>query len=266
MLVIRKVAEVLKKWITFDLDETLMQNPFGKWVFPEVENLVSSYHIKDGILKKVREEHRSRMEKQRLRDAYDWDNIINQILKEESIQLEINIESLVRKHSIPPKVYLLEENLLNTLQLVKQEGFSLGVVTNGFYKYQFPVMEAIGLADVMDMIVTPCQTDCAKPDISMVKNLPGEGEIVAHVGDRLDHDVSFANGLGIQSILIDREMPEEIRKLAPVNRAQQTEYVERFFQKGIYRGLHFEKKYIPNIIIHSIYELLEIEILEKEMS
>ncbi|WP_062108163.1 HAD family hydrolase [Bacillus niameyensis] len=251
----------MKKWITFDLDETLMQNPFGKWVFPEVENLVSSFHIKDGILKKIRNEHKRRMDQQKLRDAYDWDNIIKQVLREEGIQLEINIESLVRKHSIPPKVYLLEENLLNTLDRVKQKGFSLGVVTNGFYKYQFPVMESIGLADVMDMIVTPCQTDCAKPDISMVKRLPGEGEIVAHVGDRLDHDVSFANELGIQSILIDREMPEEMRKLAPVNRAQQTEYVEKLFKKGIYRDLQFEKKYIPNIIIHSIYELLE-----KEMS
>jgi len=25
-----------KLWITFDLDGTLMQNPFGKWVFPEI--------------------------------------------------------------------------------------------------------------------------------------------------------------------------------------------------------------------------------------
>ncbi len=136
----------MKKYITFDLDETLMQNPFSKWVFPEIESLVASHiTLDDGILPEIRKEHKNRLKENKDVAAYDWDGILEQILLEQNIPLTINIAELVQKHAEDPKVYLLENNTLTVLAELKKKGFSLGVVTNGYYKYQYPVMEAIQL-------------------------------------------------------------------------------------------------------------------------
>lgn len=247
-------VHILKKWITFDLDETLMQNPFGKWVFPEVEELVAPFAGKS-LFNEIRSEHKKRMAQQQFKEAYDWDDIIAQVLETQGISIEIDVEALVKKHSTIPKVYLLENESLEVLQRLKEQGFSLGVVTNGFYKYQFPVMKAIGLAEVMDLVLTPCKTMAAKPDIRMGEERLPVREWVAHVGDRLDHDISFANELGIHSILIDRQMPDDLKGRTPEERATDSGYIKRLFQKKIYEGLQHEEKYKPDYIIHSIHEL-----------
>lgn len=94
----------MKKWITFDLDGTLMQNPFGKWVFPEVEELISNqlqrqFKSTEALVR----EHELRMQQNRTVEAYDWDEMVKQLLAELQIELEIDVEQLVLKHSIDPK-------------------------------------------------------------------------------------------------------------------------------------------------------------------
>ena len=250
----------MKKYITFDLDETLMQNPFSKWVFPEIESLVASHiTLDDGIFPEIRKEHKNRLKENKDVAAYDWDGILEQILLEQNIPLTINIAELVQKHAEDPKVYLLENNTLTVLAELKKKGFSLGVVTNGYYKYQYPVMEAIQLVEQIDRVITPCKVGCAKPAMHMADPLLKDGEVIAHVGDRLDHDVYFANQLGAISILIDQRMPENLKLLTPEQRVQQHDYLTEIFQRKIYGELLPREQYKPKQIIHSIEELLEIE-------
>ncbi|GIN56256.1 haloacid dehalogenase [Lederbergia ruris] len=251
----------MKKYITFDLDETLMQNPFSKWVFPEIESLVASHlTLEDGIFPEIRKEHKKRLKEKRDAAAYDWDDILEQILADQKIPLKINIAELVQKHAEDPKVYLLENNALTVLAELKEKGYSLGVVTNGYYKYQYPVMEAIQLAEQIDRVITPCKVGCSKPAMSMADPLLKDGELIAHVGDRLDHDVFFANQLGALSILIDHQMPEELRNIPPEKRAQQKDYLMKIFQRKIYHDLTPKEDYVPKIMIYSIQELLEIKL------
>ncbi|MCJ7842752.1 HAD family hydrolase [Lederbergia sp. NSJ-179] len=257
----------MKKYITFDLDETLMQNPFRDWVFPEIESLVAPHlQVTDRILPEIIKEQRERVREKRDVAAYDWDDILEVVLAEHGIPIKINIADLVRKHSVDPKVFLLERNALTILGELKKRKFKLGGVTNGFYKYQYPVLEAIDLAEQMDTILTPCETGFAKPDIRLVDPLLKEGELIAHVGDRLDHDVYFANQLGALSILIDHQMPEVLKKIAPKKRAKQKGYLTKIFQRKIYDDLTPEENYIPKIIIHSIHELLEVELKRENLA
>ncbi|MBO0991741.1 HAD family hydrolase [Bacillus sp. SD088] len=251
----------MNKYITFDLDETLLQNPFSKWVFPEIESLVASHlTLEAGIFPEIRKEHKKRLAEKRAAAAYNWDDILEQILVEQNIPLKINIAELVEKHAEDPKVYLLESNALTVLAALKKKGYSLGVVTNGYYKYQYPVMKAIQLAEHIDRVITPCKVGCSKPAISMADPLLADGELIAHVGDRLDHDVYFANQLGALSILIDHRMPDALKPLTPEQRAQQQDYLTGIFQRKIYEELIPREHYQPKLIIHSIQELLEIEL------
>jgi FMN phosphatase YigB (HAD superfamily) len=240
----------MKKWITFDLDGTLMQNPFKHWVFPEIDEAVAKIRPECKAVQEMVLENERRMDNHLYPSAYDWDDILNQFLKKHGIELSLNIEELVKKHSQIPKVFLLEDGIPDVLKELKARGFSLAVITNGFYKYQYPVMESLGLACLFDEINTPDRVLCAKPDINMGKVLTETGTIAAHVGDRVDHDVVFANHLGAKSILIDRHLPEDIAALPPVIRPMMLKEEWDGSKNGP------PKLSMPDIVITSIKELL----------
>ncbi|NOU94000.1 HAD-IA family hydrolase [Paenibacillus sp. LMG 31456] len=253
----------MKKWITFDLDGTLMQNPFGKWVFPEVEELISTqlqrqFKSTEALVR----EHELRMNQNRTVEAYDWDEMVQLLLKELQLDLEINVEQLVLKHSIDPKIYLLEETVIPTLRRLKEQGYSLATVTNGFYKYQYPVMKELGLSEWFDEIITPEKVGCGKPDVNILRGLQESGTIVAHVGDRLDHDIFLANETGVPSMLIYRKLPEWLRILSPKKRAGSAGFLKICEEKlkvenPLISTTPYPPAYIPTHVLYQIEELLE---------
>ena len=71
-----------KKWITFDLDGTLMQNPFVDHVFPEIERRILLKNNKlENIVGQLVTEHETRLKDGRTAAAYDWDDIVMHYLK-----------------------------------------------------------------------------------------------------------------------------------------------------------------------------------------
>jgi putative hydrolase of the HAD superfamily len=203
-----------KRWITFDLDGTLMQNPFGRWVFPEIAAAVAGWLGRpyDAVAELVRE-HERRMRQGRYVEAYDWDGMLAELLGRLGIREGVEIAKIVQKHSVPPKIRLLEEDVPAVLAALQAKGYALAAVTNGFYKYQYPVMEALGLAEYFAAVVTPERAGAGKPDPAILR--PLGGEVVAHVGDRLDHDVQLANRCGVFSVFVCRGLPEELRGVNP---------------------------------------------------
>ena len=77
-----------------------------------------------------------------------------------------------------PKVYLLEKSVCEVLGELKRNGFSLAVVTNGFTKYQLPVMNVLKLTEHFDLIVTPEEAGFAKPDKRVYNSVLKHGEIM----------------------------------------------------------------------------------------
>ncbi|SMF88876.1 haloacid dehalogenase superfamily, subfamily IA, variant 1 with third motif having Dx(3-4)D or Dx(3-4)E [Paenibacillus uliginis N3/975] len=251
----------MKKWITFDLDGTLMQNPFDAWIFPEVETLLSEeLKYSCDAKKRLFHAHQQMLRNEQIVAAYDWDDLVRQLIQELGLTREIDIEALVVTHSVEPKVYLLDDTVIPALRRLKEEGYDLAAVTNGYYKYQYPVMKALGLTEWLDVIVTPERTGYAKPNIRMLDSLLSEGELVAHVGDRLDHDVTIANQLGVVSVLIHRDLPEELLGLSPKQRADHIglgPVLEGLAarENPQLAGMRLPQSYQPNYVIRDLEEL-----------
>jgi len=86
----------MKKWITFDLDGTLMQNPFVGHVFPEIERLAKQLvGSHENVLEHILSEHFSRIGSNRLVEAYDWDGIVMAYLAERKIEQVIGVDQIV---------------------------------------------------------------------------------------------------------------------------------------------------------------------------
>ncbi|WP_042146774.1 HAD family hydrolase [Paucisalibacillus sp. EB02] len=248
-----------KKWITFDLDGTLMQNPFQDGVFPEIDRLAERF-LGSGqrIFPELVLEHRKRMASGLIVDAYNWDDIIQDVFARKGIPIKINVEELVRKHSVPPKIFLLEDGVVETLQELKEKGFSLAVVTNGFEKYQKPVMDVLGLTNFFEAVITPEKVGFGKPQLEMVEGLlEGGSEIIAHVGDRLDHDVVLANELDVLSVLLFANMPEVMKHTATSKRSEMKECQDWLSEKWGKETNDdtLPNKAIPKLVIQSIKEM-----------
>lgn len=197
-----------------------MQNPFNKWIFPELEQLAAealgeSSAVRGGLMA----EHERMLAEKATVAAYDWDAIAARMFQQWGVSRAFSIEEMVGRHAVAPKIYLLDDTVLPALDRLKGLGYKLAAVTNGLYKYQYPVMDALGLAERLDEIVTPDRAGCAKPDCAIAACLQEQGRIVAHVGDRLDHDMVFAHAVGTQPILIHRNLPPELHELSPAERA-----------------------------------------------
>lgn len=253
----------MKKWITFDLDGTLMQNPFVSHVFPEIEEKISlqNKELQKATLAFV-DEHKNRMSQKLYAEAYDWDDIVSLYLQSNNLHEPINVEEILLKHCTAPKVYLLEESIPEVLRELKNRGYSLAVVTNGFARYQLPVMEALNLADLFDVIITPEEARFAKPDKAIYESLLQSGVIAGHVGDRIDHDVISANELRVPSIWINRRLPESIQNLPLDSRNASGGLpeiiMEKFTQETDITLKELPKNAIPEKVICSIDELLSI--------
>ncbi|WP_062350818.1 HAD family hydrolase [Bacillus kwashiorkori] len=209
-----------KGWITFDLDGTLMQNPFSKWVFPEIERKVKEKKPSAEVVKALVTEHYRRMGKKEFVAAYDWQNMLDEFLINEGINIEINIAKLVRTFATPSKVYLLERIIPEVLKKLKVDNFLVAAVTNGFYDYQIPVMETLEIDYLFDEIITPDHVGYAKPDVGIFRTLLKKGNVLMHVGDRIDHDVMLANEFGSISIWINKDLPKNLQSIKPVQRMQ----------------------------------------------
>lgn len=254
----------MKRWITFDLDGTLMLNPFLYGVFPEVERLILEEMSQEIDVRNIFfKEHQRRLELNMTIPAYDWDDIVNQTIRKLGLNLYINVEDLVKKYCYVPIIRLLDETVISTLEQLRSRGYSLAAVTNGFYKYQYPVMEALGFASCFDEVITPDNCGFRKPDIRMFEPLAKTGEIVAHVGDRLEHDVHFANEFGTASIFINRKLTDELLSLPTGQRAAHPAFAAIYEERLRVEAAEFDQqsspaRFHPDHVIGEAAELLDI--------
>ena len=119
--------------LTFDLDGVVMKNPFSTGVFPEVTG-----RIREGtglsqkeVMGEIIGEAKSRMGQGRIVDAYDWDDIIALVGQKLGFSGSIDVAELVRKYCTPEHIYTYPE-VPETLKTLRQAGYPLVVLTNGF--------------------------------------------------------------------------------------------------------------------------------------
>ncbi|MBM7632808.1 HAD family hydrolase [Geomicrobium sediminis] len=242
--------------ITFDLDGTLMQNPFVKFVFPAIEKeLQDVLNDQRPIISEIVAMHNDYMKQGETTKAYDWDLIVTEFLIKSNCVHTLSVEQLVKKHAAPPDSYLLEAGSISALMTLRKKGYRLVALTNGFYKYQFPVMERLGLAPLFDQIVTPEEAGCAKPDPQILQAVYAHGTVVGHVGDRIDHDVVMANQEEIPSIWIRHTFPEWIKRATMSERIQLAQPLikEKYEKETGTQTISEECQ--PNYIVSSIEEL-----------
>jgi FMN phosphatase YigB (HAD superfamily) len=253
-----RLNEVL---LSFDLDHTLMINPFRRWVFPEINRWLQSHFSEEKPVNRLFREHRRRLSDGAYPEAYDWDDILCSVALEYSIPF--TVRELVEKHACVGKVWLFAD-VLPAMDQLTQASAHMVAATNGFTRYQRPVTDCLGLTQFFGDFYTPEEMRYAKPQAAFFHF--GKGRRVIHVGDRLDQDVLGANRANQISVWIYREMPSDLRNLPIMERTRHPSFstclAARLHREGVPMELY--EACCPHYVISTLEELLEI--WEQEMS
>jgi putative hydrolase of the HAD superfamily len=101
---------------------------------------------------------------------------------------------------------------LPTLARLRDSGLVIGLITN-YDTRVYPVLDAVGLTEVLDSVTIPALAGAAKPDPAIFAHaLRAHGIEAAHavfVGDEPGDDYAGAVAAGMRPLLIDREGKHE---------------------------------------------------------
>ncbi|MDY0042744.1 MAG: HAD family hydrolase [Desulforhabdus sp.] len=126
--------------------------------------------------------------------------------KEQATLLAKPVQEQMEKHYKPEDV--VYPSTIETLQQLRQAGFTLGVVTNRRDSCD-EQLSALGLKEFMDVTVVAGKVSAWKPDPAIfehaLKMLKASPEQVIYVGDNYFADIVGARRAGIRPVLIDPE-------------------------------------------------------------
>lgn len=256
--------------LSFDLDGVLIQNPFQKGVTPRIREHIRRSPALSGLAKAeadkqidqmVRQTWGARMASGDYVNAYNWDEIYTETSRSFGGDDAPDISTLVTSCCQEEGMIALLPHAQSSLEAIKAAGFRLVAATNGYYAYQWPVLEALGIAPLFDAVLTPDVVGYAKPDPRFFASIAG---LIAHVGDTLVHDVLGANLAGVNSIWLTSNLPQLLNDLTPQARVKHPSFetfLARALEATLYREYHPEatlKTCLPDAVIGDIAEIPEL--------
>ncbi len=121
-------------------------------------------------------------------------------------KLPFKVLAIVRKEA-ERLTFVLFDDVLPTLKLLKKRGLALGLLTNAT-KDMLSLYHKLGLEDYLDFVVTSREAGADKPEppifLAALERAGVEAFEALHVGDQYYLDVVGARGVGIGPVLIDR--------------------------------------------------------------
>lgn len=255
---------------TFDLDGVLHINPFQRKVFPEVcRRLLPAYlrkaptereeRAEEGlsvhnheapadhfasdaeraVMRLIVAEARARLAAGRLVEAYDWDDIVRAVAAGLGYEETIDVRGLVEAACTLPYIGL-HPYAREILAALKARGVRLVTLSNGFDVYQFPVLQALGIAEYFDARIAPDRVGEVKPSPGIFRRaataLGPDPDYVVHVGDSLIHDVFGAKRAGSLSVWVHPPLRDVLSGFPPWERPRAPAFAavaERAFQREL---------------------------------
>lgn len=223
-----------------DLDNTLVINPLGRHALPSVYRyLEEKYSIDPEEVKRYMIRRNLELLKIDPVKAFDWDYILQEyisarlgIIETRAIVLDEHL-----KHCSKTLVF---DDVIESLEILRREGYVMILATNGLSKYQECVIRHTGLYKYFDEIHTPDKIGFTKNSERFYQiyslDLGEENIEKIVIGDDLYFDVYYPSSIGLRTILVKRFSGEN-RNI----------YLEYF-------GINYER-IKPSRVVNSLKEL-----------
>lgn len=188
--------------VFFDLDGTLMVNPFDSAVWPVILDEIAekSGASTETIFDAIIEENVIRQNDVKVSpvQSMDWDDIVQTVAAGFGVQLETSCEALVRANAASHSSLL--DHAIDVLHELNAPHRALVVATKGLAKYQQPVLDALSLTPLFHSVITPDTHIGLKKHLAFFGDWPSTTRLQIMVGDRYDDDVRGPFSHGFKTI------------------------------------------------------------------
>jgi putative hydrolase of the HAD superfamily len=189
------------KVIFFDFDDTLGdRQTYSYQTFAE---LIDTYCPIDDLIQ--REAVLQDCMLWDMRGNYNKQFIVENLKKRYGIELPIK-NFLIWWSDRQSKLALPKENVYHVLEELRQEGYRLCILTNGYEKYQKRKTKNIHVDTLVDKVITSQMVGVKKPDPRIfqeaLSQMKAQASEAVYVGDTFSNDIYGAYRTGIQPIWI----------------------------------------------------------------
>ncbi|QGN32981.1 HAD family hydrolase [Microlunatus sp. Gsoil 973] len=190
--------------ISFDLDGTLIQGPFGR-VLTDLQDTLAAAGVA-GAKTAIQRRHRELLVTDPLA-AYDWDAIVGGYLSDAGLRPPFDLIERLNEHVRRGETRILHERTFEGIGALRSAGWRVVVLTNGWRRYQEPILRGIGMLDAVDQLLTADDIGLPKPAAEAFAAARGGATEHVHVGDRIDHDIVGGNRAGARTVLLRPDVP-----------------------------------------------------------
>ena len=192
--------------VSFDLDDTLIRGPFSRVITDVAAAVAETPEEAAAIRSRIRDRHRILLDDAIL-DAYDWHQIVRDSIgdRDPGFDMLDRLDQYARDNATK----VLHADTPALLGQLREAGWQVAMLTNGWRRYQEPILRHAGLLPAFDELVTSDDVGVAKPDPQIFQRVRGQAETHVHVGDRLDHDIVGGNASGARTVLLRVDAPDD---------------------------------------------------------
>lgn len=219
------------KAVIFDLDDTL---------YPEIDYVKSGFEVVSKyISKKINKDSDQVFNKLLKLFEEDRKNVFNRLLEQYDIGQELVKECIKLYRNHYPDIKL-NEVIRGLLQLLKENKFKIGIITDGRPEGQWNKIKALGLEKYCDYIIVTDELGgieyrkpCEIPYKKMLQELGIQAKEAIYVGDNPAKDFITANKLGMFTIMFKND-------------------------KGLYSSINMSNEYLAKTTVSEIIEIKEL--------
>jgi putative hydrolase of the HAD superfamily len=212
--------------VFFDLDGTLIVNPFEAAVWPVVMGEIAEkaavplQTVRDLII----EENALRQNNPYVSatSAMDWDDIAGTVASRLGVTLDSRCVDLVCANALAHSAIL--DDGADVLRGLTAPYRALVVATKGLAKYQQPVLDALELTPLFTAVLTPDTHSALKKSPAFFGDWATSTRLQIMVGDRYDDDVEAPGSYGFKTVWKPETLDPTLHKKDPFARALLYDY------------------------------------------
>jgi len=194
--------------VSFDLDGTLVHGSMGL-VLKEVASSLSDGDTDAAteLYRELMSAHEALLAAADPLPAYDWDALVEASAQARGRHTPVDLATRAGELARQGGARLVNGASAAALTRLRSAGWRVIVLTNGWVRFQRPVLEAVGLWDAFDDVLTSDGIGHAKPAREAFLAARGDAGLYVHVGDRYDHDIEGAAAVGATTVLLRATAP-----------------------------------------------------------
>lgn len=250
--------------VSFDVDGLLVKNFFLDHVFPGIWRKYGSSFQRTGVnsekalLERAKELHEKELNQGNHLAAFDWDQIILDILpRGAGPRNPFREELLAGLGREEPRLYPETRSILDELDSISE--LNLVVLTNGLLEYQREILEKCNLLEAFSSLYGPDRTGYVKPMKEAFQYVSDrEKNYFLHAGDK-EEDIQGARTFGVSSWLVKRSCSLAGEEYLDARREKDKvgEYADGLEPRFLSSSLEPAGKIVSLILDQSRFEVFE---------